>query len=218
MVRERRRTMEQADLIRQFRQYPLVPVIKLESGEAARQTGKGLTGGGLPVAEVTFRSAFAAEGIRLLRKEFPEMLVGAGTVLTPAQADEALEAGAQFIVSPGYNPTVVDHVLGRGALIIPGAATPSEMERAMEKGLFLLKFFPAEAAGGIPFLKAVAPVYPQLSFMPTGGISFYNILEYLALPNVTACGGSWIVKSEDAATIAGETRKVLNKIRGIADV
>jgi 2-dehydro-3-deoxyphosphogluconate aldolase / (4S)-4-hydroxy-2-oxoglutarate aldolase len=210
--------MEMNVFLEILRQHPLVPVIKLDDPAAARIIGKGLMDGGLPVAEVTFRSSFAAEGIRVLRREFPDMLTGAGTVLTRQQADQALEAGAQFIVSPGFNPPVVDHVLSRGGMMIPGVTTPSEIEWAMEKGLELLKFFPAEASGGVAFLKAVAAVYPQVRFMPTGGITSANINEYLSLPHIIACGGSWIVKKVDSDWIAEETRKALNIIRGSRDI
>jgi 2-dehydro-3-deoxyphosphogluconate aldolase / (4S)-4-hydroxy-2-oxoglutarate aldolase len=210
--------MTSSALIKALRPAPLVPVIKLNSPEDVRPIARGLLEGGLPVAEITFRSDAAAEGISTLRRDYPEMLTGAGTVLTTDQADAAIEAGAQFIVAPGLNPRVVRHVLDRGVLMIPGVCTPGEMEAAMEFGLELVKFFPAEAAGGVPFLKAVLPVYPDLSFMPTGGITPDNVRDYLSLPSVVACGGSWMVKSIEEKEIMIKTRQALDLIRGISHV
>jgi len=210
--------MNSDQFLRAIRPYGLIPVIKLEHLEDARHIGKGLCDGGLPIAEITFRSEYAEAGIALLCKEFPELLVGAGTVLTPSQADAARSAGARFIVSPGFNPRLVDHVLRTGTVMIPGVSNPSQIEWAIEKGLSVLKFFPAEVLGGVRFLKAVAPVYPQVHFLPSGGIGLENVREYLALPMVSACGGSWLTKAGTAEGIAAEVRKSLNLVRGVADV
>lgn len=174
----------------------IVPVIKLSSPDQALPLGKALIEGGLPIAEITFRSPAAEKGIRVMSREFPEILIGAGTVLTPDQADRAISAGAAFIVSPGFNPTLVDYCIGKGYHIIPGIANPGQIEQAIERGLTTLKLFPAEVLGGIRFIKAVSPVYGGISFMPTGGISPANVGEYLAQPAVAACGGSWMVKQQ----------------------
>jgi 2-dehydro-3-deoxyphosphogluconate aldolase/(4S)-4-hydroxy-2-oxoglutarate aldolase len=174
----------------------IVPVIKLERAADARPLGRALLDGGLPVAEVTFRTAAAPDAIRILRAELPSLLVGAGTVLTPAQADAALAAGAQFAVTPGFNPRVVDHCLARGLPIVPGVNSPSQVELGLERGLGLLKFFPAEASGGVKMLKALHGPYAEVSFLPTGGVDLANLASYLALAYVAAVGGSWMVKEE----------------------
>ena len=184
--------MSLTDRLHQLR---LLPVIALNRAEQAEPLGQTLLAAGLPAAEITFRTPVAAEAIRRLRAAFPELLIAAGTILTPAQVDTALAAGADFIVSPGLNPTTVRHCQQQGIPIIPGVNNPSQVEQALELGLSTLKFFPAEASGGIAMLKALAAVYP-VQFMPTGGISPSNLQPYLALPNVLACGGSWMVPSE----------------------
>ncbi len=184
--------MSLTDRLHQLR---LLPVIALNRAEQAEPLGQTLLAAGLPAAEITFRTPVAAEAIRRLRAAFPELLIAAGTILTPAQVDTALAAGADFIVSPGLNPTTVRHCQQQGIPIIPGVNNPSQVEQALELGLSTLKFFPAEASGGIAMLKALAAVYP-VQFMPTGGISPSNLQPYLALPNVFACGGSWMVPSE----------------------
>lgn len=184
--------MSLTDRLHQLR---LLPVIALNRAEQAEPLGQTLLAAGLPAAEITFRTPVAAEAIRRLRAAFPELLIAAGTILTPAQVDAALAAGADFIVSPGLNPTTVRHCQQQGIPIIPGVNNPSQVEQALELGLSTLKFFPAEASGGIAMLKALAAVYP-VQFMPTGGISPSNLQPYLALPNVFACGGSWMVPSE----------------------
>ncbi len=187
----------------------IVPVIKLEEAEKALPLAKALHEGGLPVAEVTFRAAGAAKAIAEIAEKMPEVLVGAGTVLSPSQADEAIAAGAQFVVSPGLNPKVVARCLEKGVPVVPGCSTPSDMEAAMEMGLDTVKFFPAEQAGGLPYLKAVSGPYPKLRFIATGGIGPHNLCEYLAAPPIFACGGSWMVKEESIAT--GD----LESIRGL---
>jgi 2-dehydro-3-deoxyphosphogluconate aldolase/(4S)-4-hydroxy-2-oxoglutarate aldolase len=185
-----------SDVVERIRAAGVVPVIKLERAADARGLGKALRDGGLPIAEVTFRTAAAPEAIRLLRAEFPDLLVGAGTVLTPAQADAALAAGAAFAVTPGFNPRVVDHCLARGLPVVPGVNSPSQVEQGLERGLSLLKFFPAEASGGVKMLKALHGPYAEVSFVPTGGVEPANLASYLALRYVAAVGGSWMVKDD----------------------
>jgi 2-dehydro-3-deoxyphosphogluconate aldolase/(4S)-4-hydroxy-2-oxoglutarate aldolase len=174
----------------------IVPVVKLGRAEDARVLGRALREGGLPIAEITFRTGAAAEAIRILRAEFPEILVGAGTVLTLAQADAALDAGAAFAVAPGFNPRVVDRCLSRGLPVVPGVNNPSQVEQGLERGLTFLKFFPAEASGGVAMLKSLHGPYAEVVFLPTGGIDPGNLGTYLALPWVVAVGGSWMVKEE----------------------
>ena len=185
-----------SDVVERIRKAGVVPVIKLQRPEDARPLGKALLEGGLPVAEVTFRTDAAAGAIRLLREEFPGLLVGAGTVLTPAQADAAIAAGAAFAVTPGFNPRVVDHCLSRRLPIVPGVNSPSQVEQGLERELSLLKFFPAEASGGVKMLKALHGPYAEVAFLPTGGVEPGNLASYLALPYVAAVGGSWMVKEE----------------------
>ncbi|OOE85703.1 ketohydroxyglutarate aldolase [Salinivibrio siamensis] len=173
----------------------IVPVIAINNADDAVPLAKTLVDNGLPCAEITFRTDAAARAIRLMRDAYPDMLIGAGTVLTATQVDAAIDAGADFIVSPGLNPTTVKHCQQRGIPIIPGINNPSLVEQAMELGLDTLKFFPAEASGGIAMLKALSAVYP-VSFMPTGGVSEANVSDYLALPSVLACGGTWMVPAK----------------------
>ena len=184
--------MSLTDRLRHLR---LIPVITLNQAEQAVALGQTLLAAGLPGAEITFRTPAAAEAIRLLRAAFPDLLIGAGTVLTSSQVDAAMAAGADFIVSPGLNPTTVRYCQQQGIPIIPGINNPSQVEQALELGLSTLKFFPAEASGGIAMLKALSAVYP-VQFMPTGGISPANVEKYLALPSVIACGGTWMVPND----------------------
>ena len=170
----------------------VVPVIKIEDPDRAVPLARALLQGRIPCAEITFRTGAAQEAIRRIRREVPEITVGAGTVLTIEQADRAIDAGAEFLVSPGFNPRVVEYALAKKTPIIPGCCTPSEMEMAIEAGLKTVKFFPAEQAGGLEFIKAVSAPYSMLSFMPTGGINALNIAKYLAFNKVLACGGSWM--------------------------
>ena len=172
----------------------IVPVIALDHVEDAAPLAKALINGGLPCAEVTFRTDAAEESIRIMSEQFPEMLVGAGTVLTTEQVDRAVNAGAKFIVSPGLNPKVVKYCVEKGIPVTPGCANPSDVEVAIELGLEVVKFFPAEALGGIKMLKALSGPFPQVKFMPTGGISESNYKNYLELENVFCVGGSWMLK------------------------
>lgn len=174
----------------------IVPVIAIDNVEDAEPLAKALCEGGLPCAEVTFRTEAAAEAIKIMAEKFPEMIVGAGTVLTTKQVDQAVEAGAKFIVSPGLNPKVVKYCLEKGVPMTPGTANPSDIEQAIELGLDTIKFFPAEANGGIKALKAMAAPYNKMRFMPTGGINAGNIVEYLKFDRIIACGGSWMVNKD----------------------
>lgn len=181
-------------IINQLGQYGIVPVVVLNDSEKALPLAGALCDGGLPCAEVTFRTDAAEESIRRMSQAFPNMLIGAGTVLTTEQVDRAAAAGAKFIVSPGLNPKVVTYCQEKNLPIIPGVATPSEMEQAIELGLNIVKFFPAEPSGGLAMIKAVAAPYTMLKFMPTGGINEKNVRDYLAYDKILACGGSWMVK------------------------
>ncbi|MCL2224300.1 MAG: bifunctional 4-hydroxy-2-oxoglutarate aldolase/2-dehydro-3-deoxy-phosphogluconate aldolase [Defluviitaleaceae bacterium] len=190
----------------------IVPVIVIEDAAKAVPLAKALCEGGLPCAEVTFRTAAAADAISEMVRAFPQMLVGAGTILSPQQADEAAKAGAKFMVSPGLNPLTVRHCTEKGIPMLPGVCTPSEVEQGLSLGLDVLKFFPAEAAGGVNMLKALSGPYRNINFVPTGGIGAANLREYLALKNVIACGGSWMVSGEliesgDFAKITELTRE-----------
>lgn len=174
----------------------IVPVIQLDDPEKAVPLMDALCKGGIQLAEITFRSQAAGEAIRRVNEYGPDMLLGAGTVINTKQVDEAISAGAKFLVSPGFNHNIVKYCLERDIPIIPGVSTPSEMESAIEMGLEFVKFFPAEQMGGAAFLKSIYAPYRQLKFMPTGGINSSNLNEYLKLPNVIACGGSWMVKPD----------------------
>ena len=189
-----------------FEELGVVPVVVLENTKDALPLAKALMEGGLPCAEVTFRTEAAQESIRLMAQEYPDMLVGAGTVLTTKQVDEAIEAGAKFIVSPGLNPKVVKYCIEKGVPVTPGTANPSDVEQAIELGLEVVKFFPAEAAGGLNMIKSMAAPYTNMKFMPTGGINAKNINSYLAFPKILACGGSWMVKGD--LVKAGEFDKI----------
>jgi 2-dehydro-3-deoxyphosphogluconate aldolase/(4S)-4-hydroxy-2-oxoglutarate aldolase len=174
----------------------LVPVIKIDDAANAVPLAKALEAGGIPCAELTFRTAAGEEAIRRISAEVPSVLVGAGTVLSVDQVDRAIAAGAKFIVSPGLNPRVVSHCIQRGIPVVPGCANPSDIEQAIELGLGVVKFFPAEQAGGLDYIKAIAAPYPNLKFMPTGGINPGNLGKYIAFDKVLACGGSWMVGAD----------------------
>ena len=199
----------------------ILPVIALDSADQAVPLAKALAAGGIPAAEVTFRTAAGEESIRRIAQVCPEVLVGAGTVLSIEQADRAIEAGAGFIVSPGTNPAVVRHCLERGVQPIPGVVTPTEIESALGLGLEELKFFPAEPSGGLGMIKALAAPYGQVRFIPTGGISAANAADYLRYPKVLACGGSWMVKKElvdagkfsEIQALAAEAAAIVKAVR-----
>ncbi len=172
----------------------VVPVVKIEKASDAAALGRALIAGDLPVAEITFRTAAAEEAIRILSREVPELLVGAGTVLTTEQVNRAVAAGARFIVAPGFNPKVVDFCIAKGVPVAPGISSPSEIEMGLERKLPVLKFFPAGASGGLEFLKAIAAPFSGVQFMPTGGVEPGNLKEYLSFSRVHAVGGTWIAK------------------------
>ena len=174
----------------------VVPVVVLEDAKDAAPLAKALVEGGLPCAEVTFRTDAAEESIKIMTSEYPDMFVGAGTVLTIEQVDRAVAAGAKFIVSPGFDPEIVDYCLSKEIPIFPGCITPSEVAQAVKRGLKVVKFFPAEQFGGVATIKAMAAPYVGLKFMPTGGVSAKNLESYLSCDKIVACGGSWMVKGD----------------------
>ena len=185
------------ELSKKISEIGVVPVIKLNHPERdAAPLARALTAGGVPVAEVTFRAAGAAAAIRLMAQECPDMLVGAGTVLTTAQVDEALAAGAKFIVTPGLDPDIVKYCQGKDVPVFPGCTTPTDYHTAYKLGLEVLKFFPAEQSGGLAKIKAMSAPFPMFKVMPTGGISLKNLADYIKSPVICACGGSYMVTAD----------------------
>lgn len=184
----------------------VIPVVEIPRADDAVPLAHALLEAGLPCAEITFRTDSAAEAIAAMAADVPEVTVGAGTVLSVVQAERALKAGAKFLVAPGYDPAVVAFAAGRGAPMLPGVCTPTEIAVALSQGFSVLKFFPAEAAGGIAYLKAMAAPYGDVRFVPTGGISADNLAAYLEVPQTIACGGSWMVKKDLIA--AGEFARI----------
>ena len=180
----------------------VIPVVEIPRVEDAVPLARALVDAGLPCAEITFRTASAAQAIEAIATSVPDIRVGAGTVVTVAQAEAALAAGASFIVAPGFDPAVVDFALEHDVPIVPGVCTPTEVGMALGRGLSVLKLFPAEAAGGVAYLKALAAPFGGVRFVPTGGIGPDNLAAYLAVKQVIACGGSWMVKK--ALIAAGE--------------
>jgi 2-dehydro-3-deoxyphosphogluconate aldolase/(4S)-4-hydroxy-2-oxoglutarate aldolase len=198
----------------------VVPVVTINRSEDAFPVGEALCAGGLPGAAVTFRTGAAEDAIRQMASSVQDIIVGAGTVLSVDQAERAVSAGAQFIVSPGLNRKVVDWCLSNGTTVVPGVMTPTEIEAALDVGLEVLKFFPAEAIGGIGTLATIATPYANVKFIPTGGISQDNLADYLAHPSVNCCGGSWLVKASLIAAgrfdeIAQLTRDALSVVRAV---
>lgn len=187
------------NIYEKIEQLKVVPVVVLDDKKDAEPLAKALCDGGLPVAEVTFRTAAARDSIEIMSKSFPEMIVGAGTVLNVEQARSAIEAGAKFIVSPGFDDAVVDYCIDNDIPVFPGCITPTEIIRAINKGLSIVKFFPAEQFGGISTIKALSAPFTNIKFMPTGGISLNNVKDYLAVKSVIACGGSFMVKKDMVA-------------------
>lgn len=179
-----------------FAELKVVPVVVLDDAKDAEPLAKALVEGGLPCAEVTFRTEAAAESIHIMTEVYPDMLVGAGTVLTTEQVDQAVKAGAKFIVSPGFDPEIVDYCIAKNIPVFPGCISPSEVAQAVKRGLKVVKFFPAEQSGGLAMIKAMAAPYNMLKFMPTGGINTKNLKEYLACDKILCCGGSWMVKGD----------------------
>src|SRR5437868_11802251 len=207
-------------------QIGVVPVIAIDRADDAVPLARALLAGGIGCAEITFRTAAAAEAIRRLTGEVHEMLIGAGTVLTVQQAEQATLASAKYIVSPGFDAAVVDWCLKQNIQVLPGVATPTEINMALAKGVKLLKFFPAEELGGMRMLKALYAPYQEVRFIPTGGINARNLAEYLALPNVVACGGSWMATSrmisegqfDEIAHLAREARGIVRQARGESEI
>ncbi len=198
----------------------LVPVIAINDAEDAVPLCRALAEGGLPVAEITFRTAAAEESIRRVHEELPEVLLCAGTVLTTEQVDRAVNAGAAAIVSPGLNPTVVKYCVDKGIPVCPGTSNPSDIEVAIGFGLKAVKVFPAEAVGGIKLIKSMAAPYGDMKFMPTGGVNENNMLDYLSFPKILCCGGSWMVpkdavEAKDWGKITELTRSAVNKMLGL---
>lgn len=199
----------------------IVPVIRLDREEDAVPLAAALKEAGLPCAEITFRTAAAEEAIRRIASQVTDVLVGAGTVLKLEQAERAADAGARFIVSPGFDPGIVNWCLKKGMPVLPGVATPTEIIMGLDRGLEILKFYPAELLGGLRMLKAFSEVFPGMGFVPTGGVSQANLGEYLKAANVVACAGSWLVKSEliaqhdfaEITRLAAAAREVVLEVR-----
>lgn len=210
------------EVLKQIEKVGIVPVVVLDDVKDAEPLAKALCEGGLPCAEVTFRTEAAEESIRIMSEKFPDMLVGAGTVLTTEQVDRAVAAGAKFIVSPGLNPRVVKYCVEKGIPVTPGTANPSDIEAALEFDLDVVKFFPAENLGGLKMIKALAAPYVGVKFMPTGGINADNVKEYLAYDRILACGGSWMVKGdlikagnyEKIVELTKEAAAIVKEVRG----
>lgn len=206
-------------ILEQFQKLGIIPVVVIDDAKDAVPLAKALCEGGLPVAEVTFRTDAAEEAIRQMSEAYPDMLVGAGTVLTTEQVDRAVAAGAKFIVSPGLNPKVVKYCQEKNVPITPGTARPTDIEMALELGLEVVKFFPAEQNGGLPMIKAMAAPYTKVKFMPTGGINAKNLKSYLDFDKIIACGGSWMVPKDlvaagDFEAIKNLTREAVNTMLG----
>jgi len=204
-------TSAHSAVLERFAAMRVLPVIVIDDPDDALPLARALIDGGLPCAEVTLRTPRAVEALRRIVGELPDMLVGAGTVLTPGQAAEARGAGARFIVAPGFNAGMVEFCQSVNLPVFPGVCTPTEIEMALGAGLSVLKFFPAEPIGGLPFLKAVAAPYTTVSFMPTGGIGPSNLASYLAFPRVVACGGSWMAPNDWIA--AGQFDRIRDTTR-----
>ena len=202
--------------------YGVIPVVVINKTEDAKPLAKALCEGGLKCAEVTFRTDAAQEAIRIMSQEYPDMMVGAGTVLTIDQVDRAVSAGAKFIVSPGFDPEIVDYCIDKDIPVVPGCMTPSEVAQGVKRGLEVLKFFPAQQAGGVAMIKAMAAPYTSVMFMPTGGINADNLEQYLSFKKIAACGGSWMVKAdlidsgnfEKITELTKEAVRLVKSIRG----
>jgi len=214
------------DILKELGHLGVVPVVKIERVEDAVDLGRALLAGGLPCAEITFRTAAAEEAIRQISTSLPEIIVGAGTVLSVDQAQKAVNAGVRFVVSPGFNPKVVDWCLDNGVPVTPGVVTPTEIDMALDRGLNVLKFFPSEAMGGIATLKAISAPYGNVKFIPTGGVNVKNLADYLAQPMVHCCGGSWLVKAnlisagkfDEITRLTQEAVSMVHQVRGQGEV
>jgi 2-dehydro-3-deoxyphosphogluconate aldolase / (4S)-4-hydroxy-2-oxoglutarate aldolase len=207
-------------MLEQLSGFGVVPVIVIEDAQHAPALADALSEGGLPCAEITFRTSAAEAALRQMVEKRPDMLIGAGTVLSPGQAAAARSAGAKFVVSPGFNPAVVDYCLENNIPVYPGVCTPTEIEMALAKNLNTVKFFPAEPMGGLNMLKAIAAPYGMMRFIPTGGVSMKNIGDYLAFKRVVACGGTWMAPADwiaagDFARIKEETARAVAAVKAI---
>lgn len=200
----------------------IVPVVVIEDASKAKALGQAVLEGKLGCMEITFRTKEAVEALKIIKKEYPQMTLGAGTVLTVEQAQKAVDAGAEFIVSPGSNPKVIQYCMDNGICVIPGVMTPSEIEQNLAMGIETMKFFPAEAAGGLKMIKAMSAPYGNVTFMPTGGINSDNVREYLKFQKIIACGGSWMVKGDliesekfdEITRMSKEAVDIVKEIRG----
>jgi 2-dehydro-3-deoxyphosphogluconate aldolase/(4S)-4-hydroxy-2-oxoglutarate aldolase len=210
--------MSELSIYDRIGQLRVVPVVAIESVDAAVPLADALIAGGLPVAEITFRTAAAADVLRTLRQERPQLLIGAGTVTNPDQARSAKECGAEFAVAPGFNPRVVKAAQDVGLPFSPGVMTPTDIEAALEAGVHVLKFFPAGAAGGVKMLKSLAAPYAHLGvrFVPTGGVNVDNAMDYLGEPSVLAVGGTWLAKKDDIAD--GRWEKITENCRKVREL
>ena len=209
--------------LKKLGQFGVVPVVVLDDVKDAKPLAKALCDGGLACAEVTFRTDAAEESIRIMTEAYPEMVVGAGTILTTEQADRAIAAGASFIVTPGFDTEIVKHCIAKNIPITPGVVTPSELAQAYALGLRIVKFFPAEPSGGLPMIKALAAPYYMMQFMPTGGISATTLSDYLRYEKIFACGGSWMVKGDliksgDFDKITSLTKEAVELVRSVREV
>lgn len=204
---------EMNEIMKEIENIKIIPVVTVENVTQGLYIMEALTEGGLPAAEITFRTEAAAEAIRVMCREYPNALIGAGTVLNIRQAREAEDAGAKFIVSPGYSDEVVNYCIEENTTVLPGCMTPTDIQRALAAGLSMVKFFPAEPAGGLKLLKALSEPFPKLRFMPTGGISKDNLIEYLNFPKVIACGGSWITKAAKENDFAAVKQEAENAVK-----
>ena len=209
-----------AALNEKIAEFGVVPVVVLNDEKDAKPLADALVEGGLPCAEVTFRTEAAEESIRIMTEAYPDMLVGAGTILTTEQVDRAVAAGAKFIVSPGFDPEIVDYCLSIEIPVFPGCVTPSEVAQAVKRGLKVVKFFPAEQYGGVSTIKALAAPYTMVKFMPTGGVNAGNLKDYLNCDKIVCCGGSWMVKGDlikagEFARIREMTREAVELVRSI---
>lgn len=204
------------DLLQEFYNTGIVPVVVIDNAKDAVPLANALLEGGINIAEVTFRTDAAKDAISNISRECPDVIVGAGTVLTTQQVDEAINAGAKFIVTPGSNPKVIKYCVDNNITIIPGCANPSNVELALENGLNVVKFFPAEQAGGIKYIKAISAPYGNVRFMPTGGINLENVENYLKEECIIACGGSWMVKKD--LILKGEFDKITKMCKEAVDI
>ncbi len=210
------------NIAEQFEKIGVVPVVALDDAKDAKNLAKALVEGGLPCAEVTFRTDAAEDAIRIMSEAYPEMIVGAGTVLTIDQVDRAMAAGGKFIVSPGFDPEIVDYCIEKGYPVFPGLITPSELAQAVKRGLKVVKFFPAESFGGVSTIKNLAAPYNMVKFMPTGGVNLKNLRNYLEYDRILCCGGTWMVKKDmiqagefdKIREIAAEAAAMVKEIRG----